>query len=257
MSSDWMGIGLQNDAPFKPPEPGKLGTVLSVAAAIAVLVAFYVGYGWWDVRRAAESRSDGAQPFSVQLPTAAPIVTGPGPAPAAQSRHAAPVSPPQTPSEGMHKCVVQGRVLYTDDPCPPGSSASTLAHVPAPSHPNTTTLYRCKAVDGGLFWTRQHCHQRHALIERTVTVPADRSFDAQVAWARARSAAPTAPRPSPPVAKVERRGAAQDRTSLCKALDERVAWLDAYARQPLSASQQDWVRSERKATRDEQFRLHC
>ncbi|MDP2407273.1 MAG: DUF4124 domain-containing protein [Hydrogenophaga sp.] len=259
MGSDWMREGVQNDAPFKPPEPGKLGTVLSIAAAIAVLVAFYVGYGWWDARRAAASRPDSTQPFSVQLPTAARSVAAPGsaPAPPTQRIHAAPASPPQVASEGMHKCVVQGRVLYTDEPCPPGAEASTVAQAPAPSRPSTITLYLCKATDGGLFWTRQHCHQRRAWVERTVTVPADRSFDEQVAWARERRAALAAPRPLPPVAMTERHEVAQDRTLQCKALNERVTRLDAYARQPLSAGQQDWARSERKKARDEQFRLHC
>jgi hypothetical protein len=95
------------------------------------------------------------------------------------------------------------------------------------------------------------------LVERTVTVPADRSFDEQVAWARERRAALAAPQPLPPVALVEHPEVAQDRTLQCKSLNDRVAWLDAYARQPLSAWQQDWARSERKAARDEQFRLHC
>jgi hypothetical protein len=259
MSSDWMREGVRNDAPFKPPEPGKLGTVLSVAAAIAVLAAFYGGYGWWDARQAAASRPDGAKPFSVQLPTASRIVAAPGyaPAPPTQRIHAAPVAPPQMASEGMHKCVVHGRVLYTDDPCPAGSNASTVARAPAPLRPSTITLYLCKATNGGLFWTRQHCYQRSALVERTVTVPADRSFDEQVAWARERRATLAAPRPLPPAARIERHEVAQDRTLVCKALNDRVSWLDAYARQPLSAWQQDWARSERKNARDEQFRLRC
>jgi len=95
------------------------------------------------------------------------------------------------------------------------------------------------------------------LIDRTVTVPADRSFDEQVAFARERRAAHAAPRPLPQVAVVEHHEMAQDRTLQCKALNDRVAWLDAYARQSLSAWQQDWARSERKVARDAQFRLHC
>jgi hypothetical protein len=262
MASDWMREGVRNDTPFKPPEPGKLGTVLSIAAAIAVLVAFYVGYGWWDARRAAASRSDSTQPFSVQLPTAARSVAAPGsaPAPPTQRIHAAPASPPQVASEGMHKCVVQGRVLYTDEPCPPGAEASTVAQAPVPSRPSTITLYLCKATDGGLFWTRQHCHQRRAWVERTVTVPADRSFDEQVAWARARRTELTAPAPSPPAPVFQEQrdtSAAWNKASRCKYLNERVTVLDAEARQPLSALRQDRIRVEKKEARDEQFRLHC
>ena len=262
MSSDWMREGVQSDAPFRPPEPGKLGTVLSVAAAIAVLVAFYVGYGWWDARRVVASRSDGAQPFSVQLPTAARTVAAPGsaPAPPTQRTSVAPVVPSRMASPGMHKCVVQGQVLYTDDHCPPGAEASTVAHASAPSRPSTITLYLCKATDGGLFWTRQHCHQRSALVDRTVTVPADRSFDEQVAWARARRAelaVPVTSNPAPVFQEQRDTRAAWNKASRCKYLNERVAVLDSEARQPLSALRQDRIRVEKKEARDEQFRLRC
>lgn len=43
----------------------------------------------------------------------------------------------------------------------------------------------------------------------------------------------------------------------CMALKERVAYLDALARQPQPAAMQDWIRSERGSARDQQFRLGC
>jgi hypothetical protein len=43
----------------------------------------------------------------------------------------------------------------------------------------------------------------------------------------------------------------------CKALDERIKYLDALARQPQSGSMQDWIRGERKSTRDRQARIPC
>lgn len=43
----------------------------------------------------------------------------------------------------------------------------------------------------------------------------------------------------------------------CAALDERVKYLDAMARQPLDGQTQDWIRSERKMTRDTQARIPC
>lgn len=45
--------------------------------------------------------------------------------------------------------------------------------------------------------------------------------------------------------------------SVCAALDEQVRVLDQYARQPLSAWEQDRIGAERKNARDTQFRLHC
>ena len=43
----------------------------------------------------------------------------------------------------------------------------------------------------------------------------------------------------------------------CKALDERIQYLDAFARQPQSGQAQDWIRDERKKTRDRQVRIPC
>lgn len=43
----------------------------------------------------------------------------------------------------------------------------------------------------------------------------------------------------------------------CTHLDERIKWIDARARQPLSAGEQDWLAARRKDHRDEQFRIRC
>lgn len=45
--------------------------------------------------------------------------------------------------------------------------------------------------------------------------------------------------------------------SECKALDERIKYLDAFARQPHGGQTQDWIRDERKKTRDRQARIPC
>lgn len=43
----------------------------------------------------------------------------------------------------------------------------------------------------------------------------------------------------------------------CNALDDRVKYLDAMARQPQSGQMQDWIREERKKMRDRQARIPC
>ncbi|WP_341916052.1 hypothetical protein [Polaromonas sp. YR568] len=43
----------------------------------------------------------------------------------------------------------------------------------------------------------------------------------------------------------------------CKALDERIKYLDAMARQPQSGQTQDGIREERKKARDRQARIPC
>ncbi|REN11283.1 hypothetical protein DSI41_19605, partial [Mycobacterium tuberculosis] len=41
----------------------------------------------------------------------------------------------------------------------------------------------------------------------------------------------------------------------CSELAERIKWLDALGRQPQGTYSQDWLREERRRTRDRQFRL--
>ncbi|MCY1547032.1 hypothetical protein D9M68_830650 [compost metagenome] len=92
-----------------------------------------------------------------------------------------------------------------------------------------------------------------------MTVPADRSFDEQVAWARARRAELAVPVPADPVPvfQEQRDSAAWNKAARCGYLNELVTVLDSEARQPQSAAEQDRIRAEKKEARDEQFRLHC
>ncbi|VTU15923.1 hypothetical protein [Variovorax sp. PBL-E5] len=49
-----------------------------------------------------------------------------------------------------------------------------------------------------------------------------------------------------------------DRTaSECSEIETRIGWLDALARQPQPASEQDRIRNEKKQARDRQFALRC
>ncbi len=45
--------------------------------------------------------------------------------------------------------------------------------------------------------------------------------------------------------------------SECEALNKRIEYLDAMARQPLSGQTHDWIRDERKKARDRQFHIPC
>ena len=43
----------------------------------------------------------------------------------------------------------------------------------------------------------------------------------------------------------------------CKSIEARIKALDDWARQPQNAQMQDWLRDERKKSRDRQFRSRC
>ncbi len=131
-----------------------------------------------------------------------------------------------------------------------------------PALATADTLYLCKSYGGGMFWSNTHCRQHNALIDRIESVPSGLSFDQQVEIARSQSNAAQslypAPAPVQPAAPpAPSRAPRETYRGPCEALDQRVAHLDAMARQPQSGPTQDWITAERKKARDQQFRLRC
>ena len=53
------------------------------------------------------------------------------------------------------------------------------------------------------------------------------------------------------------RSEVSSKAHLCAELDQRIKHLDSRARQPLSGPEQDRITKERRAARDQQFRLPC
>jgi hypothetical protein len=59
------------------------------------------------------------------------------------------------------------------------------------------------------------------------------------------------------VPRSESTNAAAETKLRCEALEARIVSLDAMGRQPQTLPTYDWIRDERKKTRDEQFRIPC
>jgi hypothetical protein len=172
-----------------------------------------------------------------------------------------PAPAPADTTSGVHRCEKGGQVSYTDGPCPAGmrGSAVNVAEALSVEGARGATLYRCKGA--GQFWSIVHCQHRGAEIVSMHTVPADLPLAEQIVFARNRQAL------SRPAATVAKRAgevgppaplnAAGNKARHCKHLDELIAALDDYARQPLQAHEQDAIRRDRKKARDEQFSLRC
>ena len=119
------------------------------------------------------------------------------------------------------------------------------------------TLYLCKAYSGGTFWAQQPCSHHNALIERILTVPDGLPFEQQVALGeQSRQQAAQVTQAAQPTVTVQN-SAATSNQATCKALDARIASLDAMARQPQSGATQDWITQQRREARNQQFQLRC
>lgn len=151
---------------------------------------------------------------------------------------------------------------YTQEPCKGGRAVDVSPPVSDLSGPKTTVIYLCRAPGGSLYWIPEKCATRGWTLERSATVSNGVGWENQVAEGRrqraeadelTRTPAPTynnAPRQAqtsqPPAVKQQ-----------CEQLNERVAMLDSMGRAGSRYYDLDWVRSERKKTRDEQYRLRC
>ena len=127
------------DRPLAPPEPesegGMLRWVVAAAAVLTLMVGAYHAYEWLvnDVsqrRAVAEGRAPApeqpvvsGEPAAKPDLAAVPAVSRPAPAPT-------PARDPQAPAVvagGVNKCVRDGHVTYTNEPCPEGSAQPAAA----------------------------------------------------------------------------------------------------------------------------------
>jgi len=114
---------------------------------------------------------------------------------------------------------------------------------------------------GSFYWIPQRCATRGWTLERSATVSKHVSWENQVAEAnKQRNEAEELMRRPVPVynataqAQMPQQPAVKEQ---CVLLNERVAMLDSMGRAGSRYYDLDWVRSERKKVRDEQFRLRC
>ncbi|MEZ5704974.1 MAG: hypothetical protein R3E56_06475 [Burkholderiaceae bacterium] len=253
------------EQPFSPPPSSAVPTVL-IAVALGALA--WVGYqalpGWFaETRDVPAVAATGAETVSAAHRPAsggeAPIAAAVPPPPAKP----APVARPQP---AWTRCEEGGRVSYSDAGCggaaEKASSLTTeaaLTTVPGGVvSPTTAILYRCKAYSGVVFWSTAHCNQKKALVDRMVEVPRGLSFKEKVAVAE--RAIPRQPRPAAAPHGASRPTVAAPRPTRaqrCELLKRSIEDIDARTRQPLTPSQQDFWREERKKVRDAQFRLRC
>lgn len=156
---------------------------------------------------------------------------------------------------------------YSSTPCAGGRAVDTsppvTAHGGSQAGAGSIRLYLCQGYGGGQFWTREHCRQRNALVERVETVPAGMSFEQQVEMAQNqhRSAQALTPPPSPAAMSAPFGGqvpqGASDLQAQCQALDAQIRGLDAQARAGGRQPYMDEIARQRKEARDRQFRLRC
>jgi hypothetical protein len=241
---DYMHEPHRRDSPFTPP-PSTAPSGLYIFLILAFSAfALFKGYEWLLERQ--------AKPQPIRQVSPVPLVVRP---PVVTDTPSA-----ATPIRQWVKCIVNGQTLYSDTDCAGGTlvARSAVPEVPwQPAHTSTgvTTLFHCKAYNGGTFWARSHCNQHKALVDRMVNVPGSLPFDQQVKMAEGIRLAAASTEPGQ--RSVSNRAAAPSNKNACMELENRIADLDSAARQPQTAESQDQLREQRKQARDRQFALRC
>ncbi|MFC7207769.1 hypothetical protein ACFQOZ_14430 [Comamonas endophytica] len=73
---------------------------------------------------------------------------------------------------------------YSHAPCKGGQVIDTAPVMSDPRGPVTKEIYLCSAAAGSSYWSSAHCAERGWRIERIERVPANMSWEEQVAAAR-------------------------------------------------------------------------
>lgn len=127
------------------------------------------------------------------------------------------------------------------------------------------TLYRCRAYSGGQFWSRQHCQQHQALVERMASVPPDLKFEQQVKIAEQGDAAQNSRRARPVTVDVTESAAAAQRRAKavakrqvrCERLERDIGTQDSRARAGGTARQQQRIADKKQRLQQESTELGC
>ncbi len=189
---DYMYEHRRSGRPFSPPKPARTSTFAIILVFVMGLFVLYKGADWWLDHQATQ----------MQRPIAAPVASPAAPPreaitlPERRSTYpvypAMQVPPPPETARRVTKCVRSGSTSYSDADCTSGEATRVLISQPdlratqapaAASRDALTTIYLCKAYNGGTFWSSTHCNQHRALIDRMVSVPGTLPFNQQVALA--------------------------------------------------------------------------
>jgi hypothetical protein len=199
------------------PAPKQASILSIVLTMVAVLFLLYKAALWWQDNQLKQKMA--VTPLAVtpsdNRPKAEPARTFTAKAP-----KAAPAQPNQPAAPGtVNKCVLNGKVTYSDSACPQQATVGSVKLPPS------------VPMDG-------------AQLPKTVLLAPSISQQTE-------AVAPPEPTLHSPVQ------AAPPKAAECKYLDERVRQIDKWALEPQSLQQQDVLRADRKKARDRQFFLGC
>lgn len=226
------------------------GLVIKLLIFTALLWIGFEGYKSWQAKKEAENKAqqtqlrrvDSLEPGARGLENAAPY------APPSHSQRQTAV-----PSGSVYRCGNS----YSNVPCSGGAQAVSV--IPPVSYSGNSArkeIYLCKDYSDNLTWESVPCSLNGRFMDRMASVPADASWDQQVAIARQQRDKAYAIA-AEQVVPVMQASTATGKPAECKYLEEYVNQLDAEGRVGGSGAKMDRIREARRNSRDRQFRIGC
>ncbi|WP_155293162.1 hypothetical protein [Comamonas testosteroni] len=163
---------------------------------------------------------------------------------------------PERPSSESAGQIYRCGNTYSNTPCEGGRSIAQQSSLSVGAS-TTKEIYLCKDFHGNLTWESAACSANGRFIERITRVPANISWNEQVAIARQQRNRAHANAAEQVVPVATRPTGGKANAAECQALDERVNWLDNLGRIGGGGYTMDWIREERRKARDRQFRIGC
>lgn len=210
---------------FAPPEPTFRSTLQYIWWFVCVAYISVKVLHWWAEKHQPPQAQVPApvaleKPATQQMAKRYPQLTGNWDPNRSIPVQTPPAAPPLN-ARTITKCVTNGRVTFSDSACEAGASTSQIA-----------TSGNRNVVDS-----------TPVIVARTPPPEPVR----QVVANDVSPSAASSTGPDPAAARIAE----------CAFHDQAIQSIDARARQPLSAYEQDWLSGKRKEHRDAQFRLRC
>lgn len=221
---DYMRSRREWEQPFRPPESALRSTLYIILWWTCIIYLCFKAFSWWDKARPNPPRTSFAVP---QVSSTARNPEKPSPVESIQNEassihidvNAPRATAPYANKTMVNRCVLDGRVTFSDTSCARGASSQQVI------------VNGSQNMADGLRDPASVLRSSPPATVISQTEPAGSQGDLALDSAA--------------------------RRSTCAWLEAAIRNIDAQARQPISAAEQDYLASKRKSHRDEQFRLRC
>lgn len=230
------------DRPFKRGG-NELSFVAKLAITLALLLIAAIAYRYQSEIKRFLNRPPAVLSLPQQVHQPEPVAVSP---------ELVPPIPREESAGQVYRC---GNT-YSNAPC-----EGAIQIEPQSSRPRDVSLskeiYLCKDIYDRRTWESVPCSVNGRFMDRIARVPTNIPWDEQVAIARQQGDRAHAIAAEQIVPVAPRASGIKANAGECRALDERVNWLDSLGRVGGGGYTLDWIREQRRFARDRQFRIGC